>query len=210
MCRGHRRYGSWIPIPAWECPEGVIGKCGCTATMSRLGTGANRDETGATLDAGLVNPSIGTPQGPWLRTGDLGAFSDGELYIMGRLKDLVVVDGHNHFPDDIEATVREITGGRVAAIAIPKVGTEQLVIIAELKSRCVSRAEDELEFRTAKRDVASVVSATHGLHVADLVGVEPGSIPITSSGKIGGPPASSVTSTANSRARTSRHDCRHS
>ena len=103
---------------------------------------------------------------------------------MGRLKDLVVVDGRNHFPDDIEATVREITGGRVAAIAIPKVGTEQLVIIAELKSRCVSRAEAELEFRTAKRDVASVVSATHGLHVADLVGVEPGSIPITSSGKI--------------------------
>jgi len=141
-------------------------------------------QTEHTFDARLVNPSIGTPQGPWLRTGDLGAFSDGELYIMGRLKDLVVVDGRNHFPDDIEATVREITGGRVAAIAIPKVGTEQLVIIAELKSRCVSRAEAELEFRTAKRDVASVVSATHGLHVADLVGVEPGSIPITSSGKI--------------------------
>jgi len=167
-----------------ECPEGVIGEIWVHGDNVAIGYWRKPRQTEHTFDARLVNPSIGTPQGPWLRTGDLGAFSDGELYIMGRLKDLVVVDGRNHFPDDIEATVREITGGRVAAIAIPKVGTEQLVIIAELKSRCVSRAEAELEFRTAKRDVASVVSATHGLHVADLVGVEPGSIPITSSGKI--------------------------
>ena len=46
------------------------------------------------------------PQGPWLRTGDLGVFSDGELFIIGRIKDLLIVYGRNHSPDDIEATVR--------------------------------------------------------------------------------------------------------
>ena len=67
----------------------------------------------------LVNPSPGTPEGPWLRTGDLGVMSEGELFIIGRIKDLLIVDGRNHYPDDIEATIQEITGGRVAAISIP-------------------------------------------------------------------------------------------
>src|SRR5690606_30552605 len=57
----------------------------------------------------------GTPGG-WLRTGDLGAMFDGELFIIGRIKDVLIVDGRNHYPDDIEATIREITGGRVAAV----------------------------------------------------------------------------------------------
>ena len=55
---------------------------------------------------------------------------------MGRLKDLVIVDGQNHFPDDIEATVQEITGGRVAAVGISQAQTEQLpVMIAEDEAR---------------------------------------------------------------------------
>ena len=59
---------------------------------------------------------------------------DGELYIIGRIKDLLIVDGRNHYPDDIEATVAKLTGGRVVAIAIPDGGIEQLVVVAELKS----------------------------------------------------------------------------
>ena len=61
--------------------------------------------------------------------------SEGELFIVGRIKDLLIVDGRNHYPDDIEATIQEITGGRVAAISIPDERTEQLVAIIELKKR---------------------------------------------------------------------------
>ena len=172
------------PDSATECPAGVIGEIWVHGDNVAMGYWRKPEQTEHTFDARLVNPSAGTPEGPWLRTGDLGAFSGGELFIMGRLKDLVIVDGRNHLPDDIEATVQKITRGRVAAIAIPKVQTEQLVIIAELKHSSSSEGDTRLNFRTVKRDVTSVVSAAHGLHVADLVVVQPGSIPITSSGKV--------------------------
>ena len=98
------------------------------------------------------HPSVrGHPGGPWLRTGDLGAISDGELYIMGRLRDLLIVDGSNHYPDDIESTIREITGGRVAAIAVEDDVTENLVAIVEVKQR---DDEDQSERLTTKHELA--------------------------------------------------------
>jgi long-chain fatty acid adenylase/transferase FadD26 len=132
----------------------------------------------------LVDPSAGTPQGPWLRTGDLGVISDGELFIIGRIKDLLIVDGRNHYPDDIEATIQEISGGRVAAIAVPNDRSEQLVAIVEFKKRGSSDDEARDRLHTVKRQVASAISRSHGLRVADLVVVPPGSLPITTSGKI--------------------------
>ena len=165
-----------------ECPAGVIGEIWVHGENVAMGYWRKPQESGDTFGARLLSSSAGTPEGPWLRTGDLGAFSGGELFIMGRLKDLVIVDGRNHYPDDIEATVQEITGGRVAAIAVPNVQTEKLVVIAELKRR--PAADEESPYRAVKRDVSSKVSAAHGLRVADLVVVQPGSIPITSSGKV--------------------------
>ena len=137
-----------------------------------------------TFGGRLVDPSPGTPEGPWLRTGDLGVIYDGELFIIGRIKDLLIVDGRNHYPDDIEATVQEISGGRVAAISVPGERTERLVAVVELKKRG-SSDEDALDkLHTVKYEVTSAISKTHGLRVADLVFVPPGSIPITTSGKI--------------------------
>ena len=65
----------------------------------------------------------------------MGFFFDGELFIVGRDKDLLVIYGRNHYPDDIEATIQEINGGRAAAIAVPDGHTEKLVAIVELKKR---------------------------------------------------------------------------
>ena len=140
--------------------------------------------TDRTFSAKLVIPSPGTPEGPWLRTGDLGVMSDGELFIVGRIKDLLIVDGRNHYPDDIEATIREITGGRVAAISIPDDRTERLVAIVELKKRGDSHEETIQKLRTVRREVTSAISKSHSLRVADLVLVPPGSIPTTTSGKV--------------------------
>ena len=105
-----------------------------------------------------------------------------ELFIIGRIKDLLIVDGRNHYPDDIEATIQEITGGRVAAISIPDDASEQLVAIAELKKQ--GSPNNEALLNTVKREVTSAISMTHSVRVADLVLVPPGSLPITTSGKV--------------------------
>ena len=63
------------------------------------------------------------------------------MFIIGRIKDLLIVDGRNHYPDDIEATIQEITGGRVAAISILDESSEQLVAVVEMKKRGSSEAE---------------------------------------------------------------------
>ena len=142
------------------------------------------EETQNHFGARLLDPSQGTPEGPWLRTGDSGFFSKGELFIIGRIKDLLIVYGRNHAPDDIEATIQEITAGRCAAIAVPDRGVEKLVAIIELKKRGDSDEEVTDRLRVVKREVTSAISKSHGLSVADLVLVSPGSIPITTSGKI--------------------------
>jgi len=134
--------------------------------------------------ARLVDPSAGTPNGPWLRTGDLGVIADGDLFIIGRIKDVLVVDGRNHYPDDIEATLQEITGARVAAISVPKGQSEQLVAIVELKKRGSWDEEARDRLDAVKREVTSAISKSHGLRLADLVLVPPGSIPITTSGEV--------------------------
>jgi len=137
-----------------------------------------------TFGGRIVEPTPGTPRESWLRTGDLGVTYDGELFIIGRIKDLLIVDGRNHYPDDIEAMTQEITGGRVAAISIPNDRTERLAVIAEMKNRGGSDEEMGQRLHSVRQKVMSEISRVHGLRVADLVMVPPGSIPITTSGKI--------------------------
>ena len=172
------------PETCTENPGGKVGEIWVHGDNVAAGYWRNPQQIGADLRRRLLEPSPDTPEGPWLRTGDLGVISDGELFIIGRIKDLLIVDGRNHYPDDIEATIQEITGGRVAAISVPDDRSEQLVAIVELKKRGSSDEEVESRFHAVKRDVASAISKSHGLRVADLVMVPPGSIPITTSGKI--------------------------
>jgi acyl-CoA synthetase (AMP-forming)/AMP-acid ligase II len=94
------------------------------------------------------------------------------------------VRGLNHYPDDIEATVQEISGGRVAAISVEDDQGEQLVVIVEAKKRGESEQEIDDALQAVKREVTSAISNSHGLSVADVVLVPRGSIPITTSGKI--------------------------
>jgi long-chain fatty acid adenylase/transferase FadD26 len=167
-----------------ENPPGTIGEIWVHGDNVAMGYWEKPLESERTFGAKLVAPSAGTLEGSWLRTGDLGVMFDGELFIMGRIKDVLIVDGRNHYPDDIEATLREITGGRVAAISVPDDRTEQLVAIVELDKRQGSDGERMQKFRSVKREIISAISNSHSLRVADLVLVPPGSIPITTSGKI--------------------------
>ena len=115
--RARPRCGSSTRRPAWRIRPARSAKSGCTATTSPAATGETRNCRERTFGGRLVDPSPRHAAGAWLRTGDLGVISDGELFIIGRIKDLLIVDGRNHYPDDIEATIQEITGGRVAAIS---------------------------------------------------------------------------------------------
>jgi len=167
-----------------ENPAGMVGEIWLHGDNVANGYWRKPQQSQRTFGGQLVDPSSGTPLGPWLRTGDLGVIHDGELFIIGRIKDLLIVDGRNHYPDDIEATTQEISGGRVAAISIPDDRTERLVVIAEMKNRGASDEEMQQRLRTVRAQVTSAISKSHGLRVADLVLVPPGSIPITTSGKI--------------------------
>jgi fatty acid CoA ligase FadD21 len=167
-----------------ECPQDVVGEIWVHGANVADGYWRKPPEEQRCFGAMLVNPSPGTPDGPWLRTGDLGFTFEGELFIVGRIKDLLIIRGRNHYPEDIEATVQEVTGGRVAAISVPVNSTEKLVTVIELKKRGDSNEEAMHWLACVKSDVTSAISNAHGLNVGDLVLVPPGSIPTTTSGKI--------------------------
>jgi fatty acid CoA ligase FadD21 len=165
-----------------ECPPGVVGEIWVHGENVADGYWGKPEQEQDCFGATLADPASGTPEGPWLRTGDLGFVHQSSLYIVGRIKDLLIIRGRNYSPEDIEATVQEITGGRVAAVAVRLNGTEELVAVIEVKHREGTDAAQW--FSGIKRDVTSAVSNAHGLNVGDLVLVAAGSIPTTTSGKI--------------------------
>ncbi|APE34969.1 hypothetical protein BOX37_14570 [Nocardia mangyaensis] len=119
----------------------------------------------------------------FLRTGDLGFVSSGELFVTGRHKDLVIVDGRNHYPQDIEATVEaahaEVRAGCVAAFAVEAgADGEQPVVVAEV------RGSDPDELAAAEGAIRAAVSSEHGLTLAAVLLIRPGTVFKTSSGKI--------------------------
>lgn len=172
------------PDTGIENPASKVGEIWVHGPNLADGYWRNRQATERTFGSRLSEPSPGTPAGPWLRTGDLGVLSDGQLYVVGRIKDLLIVDGRNHYPDDIETTVQEISHGRVAAITVPDEGTERLAVIVEMHRKGDDFEAAQERFASTKREITSAVSRNHGLRIADLVYVDPGAIPITTSGKI--------------------------
>jgi fatty acid CoA ligase FadD21 len=168
-----------------ECPPNLIGEIWVHGENVAEGYWHKPPEEQACFGATLVEPSPGTPDGPWLRTGDLGFIYQDQLYIVGRIKDLLIIRGRNHYPEDIEATVQQIAQGRVAAISVPVDSTEQLVTVIEVKKKRGEANEDLLHrLSDVRSHVTSAISNAHGLNVGDVVMVPAGSIPITTSGKI--------------------------
>ena len=167
-----------------ECSADTVGEIWVHGDNVAAGYWRKPEENEHTFGGKLSSPSPGTPEGPWLRTGDLGFFHDNELFIIGRIKDLLIVYGRNHSPDDIEATIQTITRGRCVAIAVPDDGIEKLVAIAELKNQSGGEGDGLHRLAGVKNEVTSAISTSHGLSIADLVLVPQGSIPLTTSGKV--------------------------
>jgi len=135
-------------------------------------------ETGLTFGARLSN----TDEGPFLRTGDLGFLHEGELYITGRLKNLIISDGKNHYSHDIEKTVeRSHPAIRLAGCAVFSIidsASERIIVIAEVENKLDVHSEQII------KAIRHAVAFNHDLHVDDIKLTNPGDIPRTTSGKI--------------------------
>ena len=123
-----------------------------------------------------------TGEGPFLRTSDLGFIHENELFVTGRLKDLIIVRGTNHYPQDIELTAEQsherLRTGCGAAFTVDADGHERLVIVYEIQRRRLGQTDEV--FEAIRRDVSS----EHGLAVDGIVLIKAGNVLKTSSGKI--------------------------
>ena len=180
-----------------EVPDGTVGEIWLHGNNVGRGYFGREDETRrvfvnklqSRLEVG--SHAEGAPDnGCWLATGDLGVYVDGELYLTGRIKDLIIVDGRNHYPHDIETTVSEastaIRTGYVAAFSVPadvvsssSGSGEQVVVVAE-RAAGAGRAE----LGPIAETVRAAISRHHQIRVADVRLVAAGAIPRTTSGKL--------------------------
>ncbi|MGQ0809754.1 MAG: amino acid adenylation domain-containing protein [Nitrospiraceae bacterium] len=161
------------------CPSHVIGEIWLRDPSVGKGYWNRPEETRRTFEASLS----GVEEGPFLRTGDLGFLHEGQLFVTGRLKDLIIIRGRNHYPQDIESTaarshptLREAPG---AAFSVDVEGEERLVVVQEVERR--ERMTDSASVIGAIR---SAISEYHDLQVYAVVLIRAGSIPKTSSGKL--------------------------
>jgi acyl-CoA synthetase (AMP-forming)/AMP-acid ligase II len=140
----------------------------------------NRGRDSGAFEARLA----GATGDAWLDTGDLGFVQDGELVVTGRHKELVVIRGRKHHPQDIERTVSAshpaLREGDAAAFAIEEQGEEALVVVQAVERSWVSRLAPE----QVSLDVNEALGRAHGLRARTVLLVRAGTIPRTSSGKI--------------------------
>lgn len=165
------------PQTCVACGPDEVGEIWVSGSSLALGYWNRPEETERTFRARLAD----TGEGPFLRTGDLGFLIHGELYVAGRLKDLIIVDGLNHYPQDIEATLEQcdaaVRPGGSAAFAVDVEGVERLVVAAEVSDARPTGKELAALFRKE-------ISARHDLRLHDVVLLSPRSLPKTSSGKV--------------------------
>lgn len=173
-----------------ELPEGEVGEIWVGGASVAKGYWRNTLATREIFRATLTDPLVGQGR-RFLRTGDLGFLRDGELFVTGRLKDLMVIDGRNHYPQDLELSAEmshpALRPGCTAAFSVDTaaedgvesgVGGEQPVLVAEVAPEAAGEAEEIID------TVRGAIGEAHGLAVRAVVLVQPGTIHKTSSGKI--------------------------
>lgn len=168
------------PESLTRCPPNRVGEIWVSGPSVAQGYWNRPEQTEETFGAYLAD----TKEGPFLRTGDLGFLRDGELFVTGRIKDVVIIRGQNHYPQDIELTIEKshsaLSPGCGAAFAVDLNGQERLVIVQEVKRSYLKK----LDGREVLGNIRQAVTSEHSLHISAVVLIKPASIPKTSSGKI--------------------------
>jgi amino acid adenylation domain-containing protein len=167
------------PETCRERAGGEIGEIWIQGPSVARGYWRQPEASRATFEAHLAESG----EGPFLRTGDLGFLSGGEVFVTGRRKDLIIVRGRNLYPQDIEATAERgaavLRPGCSAAFPVEIEGEEKLVLVAEVDRHTDPAALDEVALA-----VRAAVAEEHEAQIHDLVFTRPGGVLKTSSGKI--------------------------
>ena len=169
------------PETELECPEGTVGEIWVRGPSIAQGYWDAPDATEYTFRATIKD----TGEGPFMRTGDLGFVKDGEFFVTGRIKDLIIIHGVNVYPQDIEATVQRVhsalrvnSGG---AFMVDDGQSERLVIVQEIDRTFVHEPKAVAELFAAIR---KAVAIDHEIAPDAIVLIKAGSVPKTSSGKV--------------------------
>lgn len=188
---GTPRYGTKViianPEDLTQRVAGEVGEIWIASPSVAQGYWNNPEETGKTFSARLAD----TGDGPFLRTGDLGLIWDNELYITGRIKDLIIIRGRKLYPQDIELTMERshsaIRSGGCAAFFVTDSHRERLVVAAEVDRRSVGIPESDEAIANLQVVIANLRQAIAELHEVQVHAVmllARGGIPKTSSGKL--------------------------
>jgi acyl-CoA synthetase (AMP-forming)/AMP-acid ligase II len=162
------------------CSPEIVGEIWVSGSTIAQGYWGKPQETQETFQAYLAD----TGAGPFLRTGDLGFIKDGELFVTGRLKEIILIRGRNNYPQDIEYTVQNshpaLRPSCGAAFTVEVKGEEKLVVVQEVERTWLRKVDiDEV-----KRAIRKAVVQEYDLQVYAIALIRTGSLPKTSSGKI--------------------------
>ena len=180
---GHTQPGEKIlivdPDSPTPSPGGRVGEIWVSGPSVCKGYWGRPQDSERTFGARLADSG----EGPYLRTGDLGFFKDGELFVTGRLKDLIIIRGRNYYPQDIEWTVMRshpaLVTDSCAAFALDVAGEERLIVVQEVERQGGDFNPDEVI-----ETILRAVSQEHELDVHTVVLIKSGTISKTTSGKI--------------------------
>jgi acyl-CoA synthetase (AMP-forming)/AMP-acid ligase II/acyl carrier protein len=163
-----------------QCPENRVGEIWVSGPIVAKGYWRRPEETAETFQAMLSN----SDEGPFLRTGDLGFIRGDECYVTGRLKDVIIIRGINHYPQDIELTVQHshaaLQPDTGAAFSIEVDGEERLVVVQEVRRTFLRNVNHQEVFSAVRRAIFDI----HELQVHAIALLRTASILKTSSGKI--------------------------
>ncbi len=163
-----------------ECREEQVGEIWVSGSTVAQGYWRNPEKTQQIFQATLK----GNTDKHFLRTGDLGFIKNGELFVTGRLKDIIIIQGRNHYPQDIELTVenshRALRRDCGAAFAVEFKGSEQLVVVQEVERSYLR----QLDVNEVVGNIRQAVAVEHDIRAHSIVLIKTATIPKTSSGKI--------------------------
>ena len=188
------------PNTCTPCADRQIGEIWISSPSVTRGYWGRPAETTQTFEARVANHDART----FLRSGDLGVCIEGELYVVGRLKDVIIVRGLNYYPQDLETTVEQrihplVRAGCTAAFAVTGHCDERVVVAVEIDPREVGRASNDrarIHSATALspdvraildgigEQILAVIAEQHGIRLHAVAILPPGGIPKTSSGKL--------------------------
>lgn len=178
--QGSTRMAIVDPDSRQRLPDGRLGEIWISGPSVSSGYWPGGPESDALFRAEIA----GEPGTPWMRTGDIGFIEDGRFCITGRISDMVIRNGVNYFPTDLEYSAAgadpRLPKWRAAAFAVPGSGGERVVVMQEIPRE----GRRELDLAALAAAIRQAVLDDHGLAPDDVVLLKPGSIPVTASGKV--------------------------